>query len=187
MRGEIRQLQQSLGITAIYVTHDQEEALAISDRIAVMRAGRLEQVGTPEAIYRDSATPFVAQFMGITNLLDGKVIGQEGARLVVEAGAAQFRIEAGTIAPGERITFSLRPEALRVIAADETPPPGWHSIEAQVARVEFLGTLTRVETRLAGGTMLRVALLDQPLDALTAGRMLRLGYDPRRVNVLDRS
>jgi iron(III) transport system ATP-binding protein/putative spermidine/putrescine transport system ATP-binding protein len=125
--------------------------------------------------------------MGITNLLDGKVVGQDGTRFVVEAGAARFRIEAGSTAPGERITFSLRPEALRVVAADETPPPGWDSIEAQVARVEFLGTLTRVEARLAGGTMLRIALLDQPLDALAAGRMLRLGYDPRRVNVLARS
>ena len=184
MRGEIRQLQQSLGITAIYVTHDQEEALAISDRIAVMRAGVLEQVGTPDAIYRDSATPFVAQFMGITNLLDGKVVAREGARLEVEAGAARFQIEADTVAPGERITFCLRPEALRVVAADEALPPGWSCIEAQVARVEFLGTLTRIEARLPDQTLLRVALLDQPLEALAAGRMLRLGYDPRRVNVL---
>ena len=187
MRGEIRQLQQSLGITAIYVTHDQEEALAISDRIAVMRAGVLEQVGTPDAIYRNSATPFVAQFMGITNLLEGKVLGQEGARIVVEAGAARFQIEAANTAPGEHITFSLRPEALRVVEAGEMPPPGWSCIEAQVARVEFLGTLTRIEARLAGETMLRVALLDQPLETLAAGRTLRLAYDPRRVNVLAQS
>ncbi len=187
MRGEIRQLQRSLGITAIYVTHDQEEALAISDRIAVMRAGVLEQVGTPDAIYRNSATPFVAQFMGITNLLDGKVLAQEGARLVVEAGAARFQIEASAIAPGERISFCLRPEALRVVAADETTPPGWGCIEAQVARVEFLGTLTRIEARLPDQTVLRVALLDQPLETMAAGRMLRLSYDPRRVNVLARS
>ena len=187
MRGEIRQLQQSLGITAIYVTHDQEEALAISDRIAVMRAGVLEQVDTPDAIYRNSATPFVAQFMGITNLLDGKVVGRQGARLEVEVGATRFQIEAADTARGERITFSLRPEAMRVVAADETPPAGWGSIEAQVVRVEFLGTLTRIEAQLAGGTMLRVALLDQPLETLAVGRMLRLAYDPRRVNVLARS
>ncbi|MGH8665521.1 MAG: TOBE domain-containing protein, partial [Burkholderiales bacterium] len=141
----------------------------------------------PDAIYRNSATPFVAQFMGITNLLEGKMVDREGARLVVEAGGARFRIEAGTMAPGERITFSVRPEALRLVTDGETPPPGWSCIEAQVARVEFLGTLTRIEARLPGETMLRVALLDQPLETLATGRMLRLAYDPRRVNVLERS
>src|SRR5205814_5196075 len=74
MRGEIRQLQQTLGITAIYVTHDQEEALSISDRIGVMNAGRLEQVDRPDVIYRDAATPFVAELRGITNLLSGRVV-----------------------------------------------------------------------------------------------------------------
>ena len=82
MRGEIRQLQQSLGITAIYVTHDQEEALSISDRIAVMRSGRLEQIGAPDEIYRHPATPFVAEFMGTTNLLSGSVEAQ-GTRIKV--------------------------------------------------------------------------------------------------------
>ncbi|MCC7081784.1 MAG: ABC transporter ATP-binding protein [Burkholderiales bacterium] len=187
MRGEIRQLQQSLGITAIYVTHDQEEALAISDRIAVMRAGRLEQVGTPDSIYRNSATPFVAQFMGITNLLEGKVLGHEGAHLVVEAGATRFRIESVAIAPGEAITFSLRPEALRVLGAGEAPPPDWGVIEAQVARAEFLGTLTRIEAHLPDATMLRIALLDQTIETPAAGQTLSLCYDPRRVSVPERS
>ena len=81
MRAEIRQLQQQLKITALYVTHDQEEALAISDRIAVMQSGRIEQVGEPEAIYRRPATPFVAQFMGTTNLLTGTVAGREGVEV----------------------------------------------------------------------------------------------------------
>ena len=73
MRGEIRRLQKLLGITVLYVTHDQEEALAISDRIAVMRAGRVEQVATPRAIYEQPATPFVASFVGTTNLIEGVV------------------------------------------------------------------------------------------------------------------
>ena len=91
MRGEIRQLQQSLGITAIYVTHDQEEALAISDRIAVMRAGALEQVDKPDTIYRYSGTPFVAEFMGITNLLSGSIARREGSHVVLQAGAQPTR------------------------------------------------------------------------------------------------
>jgi ABC-type Fe3+/spermidine/putrescine transport system ATPase subunit len=187
MRGEIRELQQSLGITAIYVTHDQEEALAISDRIAVMRAGVLEQVDKPDVVYRDSATPFVAEFMGITNLYSGKVARREGTQVVLEVGATQFRMEAGASNPGETITFCLRPEALRVIAAGDTAPDGCAFLEAQVARVEFLGALTRLEARIAGGLMLRVAVLDQPLEMLTVGRMLTLAYDPRRVTLLKSS
>jgi ABC-type Fe3+/spermidine/putrescine transport system ATPase subunit len=181
MRSEIRQLQQSLGITAIYVTHDQEEALAISDRIAVMRAGTLEQVGKPDAIYRDSATPFVAEFMGVTNLLTGKVTRREGAHVVLDVGGTEFHMEAGAPAPGQAVAFCLRPEALRVIAPGDAVPGGWASIEARLVRVEFLGALTRLATEITEGAMLRVALLDQPLDALSPGRVLTLAYDPRRV------
>ena len=92
MRGEIRQLQQSLGITAIYVTHDQEEALAISDRIAVMRAGALEQVDKPDTVYRDSTTPFVAEFLGVTNLLSGTIARREGAHAVIKAKATTISL-----------------------------------------------------------------------------------------------
>src|SRR4051812_28834768 len=91
MRAEIRQLQQQLKITAIYVTHDQEEALAMSDRIAVMRAGKLEQVATPQEIYRAPATPFVAEFMGTTNLLTGTVAGWDGEVLRIRVGQQEFR------------------------------------------------------------------------------------------------
>jgi iron(III) transport system ATP-binding protein len=78
MRGEMRRLQKLLGITVLYVTHDQEEALAISDRIAVMRAGRVEQIATPRAIYERPETPFVASFVGTTNLLDGLIRSRDG-------------------------------------------------------------------------------------------------------------
>ena len=181
MRGEIRQLQQSLGITAIYVTHDQEEALAISDRIAVMRAGALEQVDKPDVIYRNSSTPFVADFLGVTNLLSGKITRHEGPRAVITAGATEFRMEGAATTPGDTIQFCLRPEALRVMAAGDAVPTGWAAVEARISRVEFLGALTRVETQLADGTLLRVALLDQPLDTLALGHVLTLAYDPRRV------
>ena len=181
MRGEIRALQQSLGITAIYVTHDQEEALSISDRIAVMRAGTLEQVDKPDAIYRYSKTSFVAEFMGVTNLLSGKVARSDGARTVLVSGATEFRMEGGDVAAGETVSFCLRPEALHVIPAGESAPAGWATLAATISRVELLGALTRVETTLADGAMLRVALLDQPIEQLAAGRALTLAYDPRRV------
>src|SRR5215467_776281 len=82
MRSEIRELQKSLGITAIYVTHDQEEAMSVSDRIALMNAGKLEQVGVPVEIYRHPLTRFAAEFMGTTNLLAGRLLGRGGDELV---------------------------------------------------------------------------------------------------------
>jgi spermidine/putrescine transport system ATP-binding protein len=146
-----------------------------------MRAGAIEQVDRPDVIYRNSATPFVADFLGITNLLAGKIARREGTRTVITVGATEFRIESAAAPPGETITFCLRPEALRVIAAGEPPPAGWAAVEARISRVEFLGALTRVETQLADGTLLRVALLDQPLETLALGHVLTLAYDPRRV------
>jgi len=180
MRGEIRQLQQSLGITAIYVTHDQEEALAISDRIAVMHAGEIEQIDRPDGIYSRPATPFVAEFMGTSNLLSGTVLRREGTRIVAAVGAVEFLIEAGGPAPGQTLAFGLRPEALRVVAGTGAVPSGWASLDARITRVEFLGALTRLEAELAGGTTLRVALLDPAQETLAAGRALTLAYDPRR-------
>ena len=92
MRGEIRDLQQRLKITTVYVTHDQEEALAVSDRIAVMQAGRIEQLGGPKDIYRRPANLFVAQFMGTTNVLPGIVGARRGETVRVRVGAVDMLV-----------------------------------------------------------------------------------------------
>src|SRR6185437_11665367 len=105
MRAEIRELQKSLGITAIYVTHDQEEAMSVSDRIALMNAGRLEQVGAPADIYRHPASRFASEFMGTTNLVEARALGREGGLL------------------------SLRPEALRL---SEEAPEAWPRLAGNV-------------------------------------------------------
>ena len=180
MRGEIRELQQSLGITAIYVTHDQEEALSISDRIAVMRSGRFEQIGAPREIYRRPATPFVAEFMGTTNLFAGLVDGQG---TFIRVGDLAFAVVKLPIADGTKIAFSLRPEALRPLVGGEAAPEGWATIAAQLVRFEFLGAMTRIEARLGNGAPLRAALLDHPLDRFKAGDTMSFAYDPRRVTV----
>src|SRR5262249_28831205 len=157
MRSEIRQLQKKLGITALYVTHDQEEALAISDRIAVMHAGQLEQVGTPDVIYRRPASRFVAEFMGTTNLLAGRLAAAEdGGRGAGGAGGV-LPIPRGAGRPGEGVSSPPRPEALRPLAAAAALPPGWVRLEARLVRVEFLGALTRLELRAASDTTLRMA------------------------------
>ena len=185
MRGEIRQLQQQLGITAIYVTHDQEEALAISDRIAVMRAGAFEQVGTPTAVYATPATPFVAEFMGTTNLIAGRIAGRDGQWTAIDADGTRFLTGpdgALTGAPdGAPVSFSLRPEAIRLAEAGPAPA-GWATLTARVARVEFLGAVTRVELRLPGERLLRMATIE-PLPPALAERSVTVAYDPARVTV----
>jgi ABC-type Fe3+/spermidine/putrescine transport system ATPase subunit len=158
MRGEIRELQKSLGITAIYVTHDQEEAMSVSDRIALMNAGRLEQVGVPVDIYRHPVSRFAAEFMGTTNLLAKRALGRDGDGLV-----------------------SLRPEALRLAAE---APQAWPILSGTVARVELLGPIVRLDMRLGDGTVIKAALLDQPGQSLQAGAALSLAYDPARLTVL---
>ena len=182
MRAEIRQLQQQLKITTIYVTHDQEEALAMSDRIAVMRAGKLEQVARPQDIYRAPATPFVAEFMGTTNLLSGTVARRDGEALCIRVGQQEFRA-VGDGNESESVNLSLRPETIRLLAAGETPPPGWSVFEAGLGPIEFLGAMTRIDLQIGNGAILRVASLDVLPDELKARGRIAAAYDPRRITV----
>jgi ABC-type Fe3+/spermidine/putrescine transport system ATPase subunit len=164
------------------VTHDQEEALAMSDRIAVMRTGKLEQVGSPQDIYRAPATPFVAEFMGTTNLLSGTVAGRDGNTLRIRVGQQEFRA-VGEGREGEIVSFSLRPETIRLLNPGEAPPPGWNVFEASLGPVEFLGAITRLELLMGNGALLRVASLDVLPDELKARGRIAAAYDPRRITV----
>jgi ABC-type Fe3+/spermidine/putrescine transport system ATPase subunit len=181
MRGEIRALQRTLGITVIYVTHDQEEALAISDRIAVMRAGRVEQVDAPRVIYQAPANGFVAGFVGATNLLRGVVVRRDGEVADVLVGATTIRARLLRQLALDRVALSLRPEALRPIAGDEAPPPGWRVLSGTLADIEYLGAVTRFRVRLADGTLLSVMALTPP----AARGDVSVAYDPARVVVLE--
>ena len=176
MRGEIRRLQKMLGITVLYVTHDQEEALAMSDRIAVMRAGRVEQVGVPRAIYEQPATAFVASFIGATNLLRG-VVRATGE---VAVGGTIIRAATQAHAAGTRVALSLRPEALRLVTSGEPAPAGWAVLPGTLAEVEYLGAVTRFIVRLADGASLQLMTFAPPL----AAGEVALAYDPARVVVL---
>ena len=183
MRGEIRALQRTLGITVIYVTHDQEEALAMSDRIAVMRAGRLEQVDDPATIYQRPATTFVASFVGTTNLLAGEVVGQEAGAIEVRVGASIVRAHGTMGVDTSRPVLALRPEALRVLAPGESAPAGFATLTGMLETVEYLGALTRFTLRLPDGPPLRLMSLAAPRveDRIT------VAYDPACVVVLRES
>jgi iron(III) transport system ATP-binding protein len=136
LRGELKALQRRLGVTTVMVTHDQAEALAVGDRIAVMRAGRIVQIGAPEEIYDRPADPFVAGFVGAANLIEAEVAGPESVRLW---GQAAIGADAGAHAPGARVTAVIRPEAVRLAVNGEA------SLPAAVVGRMFAGPVIRLE------------------------------------------
>src|SRR6478672_4655605 len=140
---ELKRIQSEVGITFVYVTHDQEEALTMSDRIAVMHAGKVEQLGTPEELYEQPATRFVADFIGSTNLLRGQVEGDGWARL--DSGDRASVAHDG-IAPGTDIEISVRPEAIAIV-----PPSAEGAISATVEQVAYLGSTISYRLRTTGG------------------------------------
>jgi spermidine/putrescine ABC transporter ATP-binding subunit len=180
MRGEIRGLQKTLGITVIYVTHDQEEALAMSDRVAVMRAGRVEQVAEPRTIYERPATAFVASFVGTANLLSGVVQAREGGLAEVNVAGALVQARTDESRPGDRVVLSLRPEALRLLHPNEAVPEGWSTLSGTLADVEYLGAVSRFGVRLPGGMVLQLMSLAPPM----ADGEVRIAYDAARVTAL---
>ena len=163
LRDEIRRLQSEVGITALFVTHDQEEALAIADRVGVMRDGRLEQIGTPQDIYTAPRSGFVADFIGITNQLPGRASGAEAAVL----GQRVPLLE--NSATGD-VMVLVRPENITV-EPDAAGP-------AEVVAVGFLGAHCRVQVRLADRTIVRAQVPVGEASRLAVGDRVRLGLHP---------
>jgi iron(III) transport system ATP-binding protein len=176
MRVEIRQLQQSLGLTAVYVTHDQEEALAISDRIAVLRGGKIEQVGSPEDIYQRPQTAFVAEFLGGTNMLPGVAGAFDGSATEVAACGTTISVQGKVAEPGSKVLLSIRPEALRIAQGAEGP-----LLRTKLLLREFLGQIQRLHTALPDGTPIRVSALSGVQVGGAEGATLALAYDPAQI------
>ncbi len=184
MRSEIRRLQQALKITALYVTHDQEEALVLSDRLAVMCDGTIQQLGRPSEVYHQPANAFTANFMGSTNLLRGRVIRHTENRTTVAVGSQEILLSPiGRPAEAE-ILFCLRPEAIR-LAPEQSSQPNIEALAGQVSRVEFLGSSTRYEVAIGKDISLLVAAFDEwPSRQFHPGDRVWALYDPARVTVL---
>jgi spermidine/putrescine transport system ATP-binding protein len=151
MQAELRELQQSLGLTFVYVTHDQEEALSLSARLGIMDRGCLLQTGTPAELYHHPASPFVANFLGESNLLSASILDRSGDSWLVAAEGMTVRIPAGSFS-GPSATLLLRPENLRFL----TPPePGAAAFPpATVVQASFRGSSHQVQLRLPSGTIL---------------------------------
>ncbi|MBL8990966.1 MAG: ABC transporter ATP-binding protein [Phycisphaerae bacterium] len=181
LRGEIRRICKAAAITTVYVTHDQKEALSMADRVAIMRAGRVVQLGGPGELYRSPRNRFVAEFLGETNFLT--VEGVEGGVLRTAFGALRCA-EARGAAAGALV--SLRPEALRVLNDGESAA---NELVGAVVESTYLGEIAQqvVELRGAGGALARVkvATLNPPPGADRAGAQVRLGVAPADVVVVE--
>jgi ABC-type Fe3+/spermidine/putrescine transport system ATPase subunit len=171
MRFEIKDVVTRLWITAVYVTHDQEEALALSDRVAIMHRGRLEQVGTPEEIYGDPRSRFVAEFVGLSNFLPGRVQALAGDGMVVTLGQLTVTLPAGPGAtPGQAVVVFVRPNEVELLAADA--PSG---IAARVEKATYLGEKMDYRLTLAGGLTLRAQTDARERRASGSAVRVRLG------------
>jgi len=152
MRGEIRALQRRLGITSVYVTHDQEEAFSIADRVAIMNAGKLIQLGTPRELYSEPADRFVADFVGVSNIVPVEVVDSAADGATVRVFGQTIRSRRPPSNPGGQVSVVLRPEALRV---EKTADGG---VPARVLTLAFTGPLLRYTVAVDDGTVLAVDL-----------------------------
>lgn len=181
VRAEIKRLHRELGITTIYVSHDQEEALSISDRIGVMNAGRIEQVGRPEEIYRRPTTRFVAGFVGEGAIFDGVLRQQDGHGLVTIGDGVEVPVAGGTDIASGPVWICIRPEAVRVGRTSS----GDHGFTGTVEHLEFVGPDVRADVRVPGlSRSLRLAGSSMDLaGTLTLGARVCVEINPAGVSI----
>lgn len=186
MRGEVRKLQRRLAITSIYVTHDQAEAMALSDRIVVMEAGRVQQLGAPLEIYARPASRFVADFIGRVNFLHGHVtkVGPDGATIEVRGRILDIPIDRGAFRPGDAVTLLVRPETIRIVPV---PSADTRIFSGTVRRVVYLGPTAEYEIDWDGRTLLAVS--GSPLESglFSEGTLVTFDIPPATVHILPRS
>ena len=165
MRDEILRVQRASGIATLLVTHDQEEALSIADKVAVMREGRLIQLGTPRELYETPVNASVAAFVGQSNLWPGKVAGVG----LVETAIGPLACETGGRSPGERVTVFVRPERIEPVdATGAAPEPGMFS--GQTAADRYLGPIRRIDLMVAGGLIRLETHQREPVTAVSIPR-----------------
>jgi spermidine/putrescine transport system ATP-binding protein len=193
MQVELKRIQGEVGITFVFVTHDQEEAMTMADRIAVMRHGRIEQLGTPEELYERPATEFVAGFLGVSNLLDAEIIGRNGVMAELRlADGNLVRATAGTLDGSVRVRIGVRPEKLRVqpLAEGEVAEMQRevNAIDGRVLDASYIGVSTQYLVETADGH--RITVYAQNLETsgaseiLAGGQRVRLAWKPQHTFVI---
>src|SRR5262245_12370376 len=178
MQVELKRIQQEVGITFIYVTHDQEEAMTMSDRIAVMNRGRYEQLGDPEGLYERPTTRFVAGFLGVSNLLPATVAGTADGYTLAQLGdEPKVRVPTGLVNGHTTIEVGVRPEKIRLHKADEDVPTSINQLQGTVVDASYLGVSTSylVEAR----TGARLTVYEQNVERTVHGSLHRPGDSVR--------
>jgi iron(III) transport system ATP-binding protein len=169
MRSEIRRVCKENGLTAIYVTHDQKEALSISDRMAVLEGGRIAQIGTPEQVYRRPQTRVVADFIGETNFLNGKIQSLDGAKALVETNEGLFEGFLGDPewmpSAGDSVSLSIRPESWSLRSA----PASMNSVKGRIGESVYLGEVAQYQLQ-ASAHDLKVFELNPHISARAQGQ-----------------
>lgn len=191
MQLELKRIQSEIGITFLFVTHDQEEAMAMSDRLAVMSKGKIEQVGTPAEVYDHPATEFVASFLGASNLIPGAVLehGPQIARVQLEDGAV-VSLPASALKPGGNtaVSIGVRPEKFHVLAAAETAEPGWNVIEVTAGASVYLGVSHQYMMESKTRRPLNVYAQNSGRSGqITPGETVRLSWDPAHTFAVEAS
>jgi putative spermidine/putrescine transport system ATP-binding protein len=178
LRDEIRRIQRETGVTTVLVTHDQEEALSISDRVAVMNQGRLLQVASPATIYREPADAFVASFIGAASVFTGRVDGP-----AIRVGAITMPAQAAAaFAPGQSVDLFIRPEHVRLEAANGAIPAG--AIAAKIQETTFFGSLTRIHLALPDGGRLWADLPSEYAETFRTGSQVIARWDEAAPRVM---
>ena len=184
MRVELKQLQKRLGITFIFVTHDQEEALTMSDRVAVINGGRVEQIGTVNEIYYRPATRFVATFIGESNIVEADVISNDHGRPLCRLeGGLQLRLKSGPQGTGEKILLSLRPEKIRLYRTD---PGGENCFPGKISVEIFKGAVDDLTISVMGGLELGALIANDGQEELDfhEGETIFARIQPEDINVV---
>ena len=175
---ELKALQEEVGITFVYVTHDQEEALTMSDRMAVMNRGRVEQLGSPREVYEAPATAFVADFLGVSNLM--QAVARGDGRVAV--GDVELRCAAGDCTATGDVRITIRPERVRI---EQATSEGENRIPATIERFVYLGSTTQVFVRLANGESLQSLVANAgDVEELDVGSAVRVALPPDALRVL---
>ncbi len=181
---EIRRIHQDLGVTVLYVTHDQHEAMVLSDRVAVFRAGRIEQIASPEALYEEPTRSFVARFIGENNRLSGRVAAVDDEICEVDVGGELVRaLRIAPCVPGDATTLSIRPERVAV-----APAAGLYTneFEARIEDITFLGDHLRLRVTVCGRSDFIIKIPNiVGHGAVLEGDRIRIGWTPTDCRVLD--
>ena len=181
LRYELRRLVKDLGLTAIHVTHDQEEAMTISDKIVVMRRGAIEQIGTPEQLYLAPKTPFIANFIGESNFFDGSIVKTSRRTSIVELrGGLLIEVSSTECKEGERVIIAVRPENVKL---ESYAPADLNFLPGLIERIRFIGGILRYEIRLVNDDIVTSRVPIEAEKTFEVGEKMAITLDSAKIHV----